>query len=169
MAPRSEHWADQAGEDSCWIRQPGEWYHSDKRRVFEKRLKKSPSSFCWRGNWKRHPVYGTDLRPYPHGRGTGKHKKNALVNREPAPSCTGRHIQGRSLASQKVPKQSVAHQKICIQHPAPGNVRDRSDKYNDRNDGLLLWQCHLARTVCISRHSQSVLTIYREFLWKKVL
>ena len=50
----------------------------------------------------------------------------------------GRHIQGRSLASQKVPKQSVAHQKICIQHPAPGNVRDRSDKYNDRNDGLLL-------------------------------
>ena len=33
------------------------------------------------GNWKRHPVYGTDLRPYPHGRGTGKHKKNALVYR----------------------------------------------------------------------------------------
>ena len=64
--------------------------------------------------------------------------KRILVNREPAPSCTGRHIQGRSLASQKVPKQSVAHQKICIQHPAPGNVRDRSDKYNDRNDGLLL-------------------------------
>ena len=101
MDPRSEHWADQAGEDSCWKRQPWEWYHSDKRRVFEKRHKKSPSSFCWRGNWKSHPVYGTDFRPYPHGRGTGKHKKNALVNREPAPSCTGRHIQGRSLASQK--------------------------------------------------------------------
>ena len=27
---------------------------------------------------------------------------------------------------------------ICIQHLTPGNVRDRPDKYNDRNDGLLL-------------------------------
>lgn len=68
----------------------------------------------------------------------GKHKKNALVNREPAPSCAGRYIQGRSFASQKVPKQPVTHQKIRIQHLTPGDVRDRSGRYNDRNDGLLL-------------------------------
>lgn len=83
-------------------------------------------------------MYGTDIRPDSYGGGAGKHKKNALVNREPAPSCAGRYIPGRPFASQKVPKQPVAHQKIRIQHPAHGNVRDRPDKYNDRNDGLLL-------------------------------
>ena len=34
----------------------------------------------------------------------GSIKKNALVNRKPAPSCVGRHIQGRSLTCQKIPK-----------------------------------------------------------------
>ena len=51
-----------------------------------------PSSFCWRGSRERCPVYGTDIRPDPYSRGAGKHKKNALVNREPAPSCAGRYI-----------------------------------------------------------------------------
>lgn len=80
-------------------------------------------------------MYGTVLRPYPYRGGAGKHKKNALVNREPAASCTGGHIQGGPVASQKVPKHPVAHQKICIQHPASGSVRDRLDNGHDRNDG----------------------------------
>lgn len=102
---------------------------------------------------------GTDIRPDPHGGGAGEHKKKALVNREPAASCAGRYIPGRSFTSEKVPKQSVAYPEIRIQHPASGNLRDRSVKCNDRNDGLLLRQCCLAGTVCISRDSQPVLTI----------
>ena len=38
-------------------------------------------------------MYRTDNRPYSYRRGAGQHKKNALVNRKPAPSCVGRHIQ----------------------------------------------------------------------------
>ena len=62
------------------------------KEEFWKKARKNPSSFCWRGSRERCPVYGTDIRPDPYSRGAGKHKKNALVNREPAPSCAGRYI-----------------------------------------------------------------------------
>ena len=38
---------------------------------------------------------------------------------------------------------------------APGNVQDRSGKYNDRNDGLLLC-CHFTRNSTYFKHIKSV-------------